>query len=262
MVEIPVPSPIRKTHAPLRNQVLDYLRQGIITGQLAPGSRLVERELIDMLGVSRTVIREALRQLETEGLVAVVANKGPLVRELTAVEASDLYAIRGLLVGLAACLFVQNADTGQIEELREALDGTIRGYKSSDPDLVFEAKNRFYDILVEGAASEPLTTILALLHARIARWRALGLSHPKRSPARARESISGLRAMFAAITRSDAAAAAKLAREETARAATEVIQLLNAAKPEARSNLNSAHGRAKPSFERARRSGGAGKRRS
>lgn len=226
MHDVTAPSPIRKTHAPLRHQVLDYLRESIITGRLTPGARLVERELIEMLGVSRTVIREALRQLESEGLVAVVPNKGPVVREFTAVEATDLYAIRGVLVGLAARLFVQNVDAAQLDKLRSALDETIRGYKSSDPTAVFEAKNRFYDILLEGAASELLTTMLALLHARIARWRALGLSHPKRSPARARESISGLRAMFAAIKNGDAEAADNLAREETAHAATEVIALL------------------------------------
>lgn len=225
-------SPIRKTPAPLRHQVLDHLRQGIIAGRLAPGARLVERELIAMLGVSRTVIREALRQLETEGLVAIVANKGPVVRELTASEASDLYAIRGVLVGFAARLFVQNAAVAQIETLRAALDDTVRGYKASDTALVIDAKSRFYDILVEGAASESLSSMLRLLHARIARWRALGLRHPKRSPARSRESINGLRAMFAAIKDRDGAAAECLAREETARAAAEVIQLLDGAKDE------------------------------
>ncbi|MGA9009181.1 MAG: GntR family transcriptional regulator [Xanthobacteraceae bacterium] len=229
MHDVTASSPIRKAHAPLRHQVLDYLREGIIAGRLAPGSRLVERELIEMLGVSRTVIREALRQLETEGLVAAVANKGPVVRELTSVEANDLYAIRGVLIGLAARLFVQNADPTAMEKLRAALDETVRGYRAADPALVFEAKSRFYDILVEGAASESLSTMLALLHARIARWRALGLSHPKRSPARARESIVGLRAMFAAIKNRDATAADNLAREETAHAATEVIQLLKSA---------------------------------
>lgn len=229
MHDIPAPPPIRKAHAPLRHQVLDYLREGIIAGRLAPGSRLVERELIEMLGVSRTVIREALRQLETEGLVAGVANKGPVVRELSAAEANDLYAIRGVLVGLAARLFIQNADIATTKQLEAALDETVRGYKSGDPAAVLEAKNRFYDILVEGAASESLSTMLTLLHARIARWRALGLSHPKRSPTRARESIAGLRAMFAAIKNRDVEAADKSAREETAHAATEVIQLIRGA---------------------------------
>ncbi len=74
---------IPKASAPLRRQVLYELRQSIISGRLNPGKRLVERELISMMGVSRTVIREALRQLESEGLVAIIPNKGPVVRTLT-----------------------------------------------------------------------------------------------------------------------------------------------------------------------------------
>jgi DNA-binding GntR family transcriptional regulator len=91
-------------------------------------------------------------------------------------------------------------------------------------------QNRFHDELVEGARSESLSTMLSTLHARVSRWRALDLSHPKRSPARARESIDGLRAMFAAIRAGDAVQAETLAREETAHAAAEVTQLLTAAK--------------------------------
>lgn len=221
-------SPIARSHAPLRHQVLDYLRQGIISGRLSPGSRLVERELIEMMGVSRTVIREALRQLESEGLVASIPNKGPVVRELTAGEANDLYAIRGVLVGLASRLFVQNAGGAALEKLRCALDETARCYKAGDPTRIIDAKNRFYDVLVDGAGSESLSTMLAMLHARISRWRALGLTHPKRTPARASESINGLRAMFAAIDNGDAARAETLAREETAHAAAEVTHLLAA----------------------------------
>jgi DNA-binding GntR family transcriptional regulator len=230
MDDVSTPSPIHRAHAPLRHQVLDFLRQGIISGRLPPGSRLVERELIEMMAVSRTVIREALRQLESEGLVATIANKGPVVRELTVAEAQDLYAIRGVLVGVAARFFVANAGPADVKKLRSALDETARCYKSGDPASVVEAKNRFYDALLEGAGSESLSTMLAMLHARIARWRALGLTHPKRSPGRARESIGALRAMFAAIGKGDAAQAETLAREETAHAAAEVTHLLAAAK--------------------------------
>src|SRR5277367_656435 len=93
---------IERSAAPLRRQVLEELRSSIISGRLLPGARLIERELIAMMGVSRTVIREALRQLEAEGLVSNIPNKGPIVRELTIEEAKDLYAIRAVLEGLAA----------------------------------------------------------------------------------------------------------------------------------------------------------------
>src|SRR5580700_12350536 len=108
---------VPRSAAPLRRQVLDELRQSIIAGRLRPGARLVERELIAMMGVSRTVIREALRQLESEGLVAIVPNKGPIVRTLTVEEARDIYAIRAVLEGLAARLFTEQADQTQISRL-------------------------------------------------------------------------------------------------------------------------------------------------
>src|ERR1039458_877294 len=72
-------STIDKAAAPLRRQVLDELRQSIIAGRLAPGARLVERELTAMMGVSRTVVREALRQLESEGLISIIPHKRPVV---------------------------------------------------------------------------------------------------------------------------------------------------------------------------------------
>ncbi len=227
MLEASPTSIIRQPAAPLRHQVLDFLRQSIISGRLAPGSRLVERELIEMMDVSRTVIREALRQLETEGLVATIANKGPVVRELSAGEAKDLYAIREVLVGLAARLFVVNAKPDQLKTLRLALEEVARCYGAGDPAAILQAKNSFYDALVAGADSESLSSMISILHARIWRWRALGLSHPKRSPRRSRESVRSLRAMFAAIKAGDAMLAEKLAREETAQAAAEVIHLLS-----------------------------------
>ncbi|HZR56329.1 MAG TPA: GntR family transcriptional regulator [Terriglobales bacterium] len=221
-------STIKKAAAPLRRQVLDELRQSIISGRSAPGNRLVERELIEMLGVSRTVIREALRQLETEGLIAILPNKGPIVRELTASEAKDLYSIRAVLEGLAARLFVQNASNAQVEELERELDRTANAYQSNDPEQILETKNRFYDVLFDGARSETLSSMIAILHTRIWRWRALGLSHPRRSDHRWRESIGGLRLMLIAVKNRDADLAERLIREEVTRANAEVMRLIAA----------------------------------
>lgn len=208
--------------------MLDTLRQAIIDGRLAPGARLTERELTEMLGVSRTVVREALRSLEAEGLVHVIPNKGPVVRALSRAEAEDLYQIRAVLEGLAARLFVQHASAGQIDELAHALDVVVAAYDSGDAVRVLETKNRFYDVLFEGAGSETLSTMLATLHARIWRWRALGLTHPGRSSDRSQESIAHLRDMLAAIRARDADAAERITRDEANRAAHEVMRLLAA----------------------------------
>ena len=217
---------IQRLAAPLRLQVLDGLRRAIIDGRLAPGARLTERELTEMMGVSRTVIREALRQLETEGLIANVPNKGPVVRALSLAEAKDLYTIRAVLEGLAARLFVQNAGDAELKRLAQALDVVAGAYGRGDAQEVLETKNRFYDVLFEGAGSETLSTMLGTLHARIWRWRALGLSHPQRSDSRSRESVKGLRAMLAAIRKRDAAAAERLTRDEAQGAAAEIMRLI------------------------------------
>ncbi len=217
---------IRKEAAPLRNQVLDELRQSIIAGRLEPGSRLIERELIGMLGVSRTVIREALRQLESDGLISIIPNKGPIVRELSVAESKDLYLIRAVLEGLAARLFVQNADAAQIRSLENALDATEDAYKQNVPDRVLECKNKFYEVLFQGARSETLSSMLGTLYGRVSRWRALGHRHPGRSASRWKESIRGLRAMLAAIKKHDADLAEKLIREEVTKAAAEINRLI------------------------------------
>ena len=222
----PTAPEITRVAAPLRQQVLDRLRESIINGRIAPGQRLIERELTSMLGVSRTVIREALRQLETEGLVTLIPNKGPVVRELTQEEARDLYNIRSRLEGLAALLFVENADDALVARLEDALDVVVEAYGHGDAQEVLEKKNSFYDVLYEGARSETLASILMTLHARIWRWRALGLTHPKRSKGRSQESIDNLRAVLAAIRNRDADEAERLAREEAGKAAEEVMRLL------------------------------------
>jgi DNA-binding GntR family transcriptional regulator len=221
----PVPT-IRRSAAPLRHDVLEALRASIVNGRLAPGARLIERELIGMMGVSRTVIREALRQLEAEGLVDVVPNRGAIVRELTVDEARDLYAIRALLEGLAARMFVEKAGEEEIAALGRELKATAAAYRRGDPEETIAAKNRFFDILFRGAKSETLTTMLGTLLARIWRWRALGLSHPQRSPSRPEESIKGLQALHKAIVQHDADAAEKLARAEVVNAAEEIVRIL------------------------------------
>lgn len=224
-----VRSPVQRSVAPLRRQVAERLRQAIITGRLQPGARLIERELIASMAVSRTVIRETLRELEAEGLIAMIPNKGPIVRELSLAEATDLYAIRAVLEGLAARLFAERARPSDIARLARALDLTAKAYAKGDPARIFEAKDRFYDVFFDGAGSETLSSMIGTLHGRISRWRSLGLGHPQRSPSRSRETIRNLRAVVAALRKRDPDLAERIIRHEVTRAATEVTRLLTAA---------------------------------
>ena len=168
-------------------EVLDLLAdklrsRGKVVEAFPSGARLTERELTEQMGVSRTVLREALRQLEAEHLIEVIPNKGPVVRALSREEAEDLYRIRAVLHGLAARICVENADVGDIGHLQVALATVVYAYDSGDAEHVLDAKTVFYDVLYSGTRSESLSAMLDTLQARIARWRALGLGHPEQTP--------------------------------------------------------------------------------
>jgi DNA-binding GntR family transcriptional regulator len=217
---------IFRAAAPLRQQVLDTLRKSIVEGRIMPGERLIERELTSSLGVSRTVVREVMRQLESQGLISVLPNKGAVVRELTLADAKDLYSIRAVLEGLAAGLFAKNATDAEIEKLEKALALTIKAYRGGNPKSILETKNRFYDVLFRGASSESLLSMLTALHARIWRWRALGLAHQNRSKKRSDQAVSSLKAMAVAIKKRNAAQAEQLARAAVGEATEEIVRLL------------------------------------
>jgi DNA-binding GntR family transcriptional regulator len=218
---------ITKLAAPLRQQVESAVRQAIVDGRFLPGQRIIERELTDSLGVSRTLVREALRQLESEGLIAVIPNRGAVVRELSAGEIEDLYAIRAVLEGLAARSFAQKAGAESLRRLGEAQASAVAAYKSNDAALALQAKNRFYEILVAGAGSSSLSAMLATLHSRIRQWRTIGMTHPQRSPERSKEAVDGLKAIWSAIESRDAAAAEAATRDEARRGAAALLRLLS-----------------------------------
>jgi DNA-binding GntR family transcriptional regulator len=225
--------PIGRTAAPLRHRVVEALRLSIIHGRLAPGARLIERELIEMMGVSRTVLREALRQLEAEGLIDVVANKGAVVRTLSRAEADDLYAIRAVLEGLAARLFTERADGAMRDALAAALSRTAKAYDEDNPNTIIETKSAFYEILFRGAESETLSAMIDTLQARVWRWRMLGLAHPLRSQERPAETVRDLGDLVAAIESGNADRAEQIARNEVMNAAAEAMRLLDKDAPRA-----------------------------
>ncbi len=217
---------IAKHAAPLRQQVESALRQAIIDRRFRPGQRLTERELTVSMGVSRTLLREAFRQLESEGLITVIPNRGPVVRELSREEIQELYAIRAVLEGLAARTFTEKASDKNLQRLGKAAADAIAAYKAGDPAGALEGKNRFYDILAEGAGSQSLSKMLLTLHARIRQWRAIGITHPQRSPGRSQEAADGMQAIWSAIQRRDAVAAESATRDEARRGAAELMRLL------------------------------------
>lgn len=213
---------VERTPAPIRAQVLDNLRQAILDGRFAPGQRLIERELVELTGVSRTSIREALRELAAEGLVTTIPNKGTVVATLSAEDARQLYQVRSVLEGLAGKLFVENASPAQRRALAKQL-ATIDRLAGRDASIL-EAKDRFYDILFVGGGNVALHQTAASLHARVRALRSLSLS----LPGRARKSVAELHDIIEAIDSDDAEKAARSCRRHVANAGAAVTQALRA----------------------------------
>ena len=195
---------VERAPAPIRSRVLDNLRQAILERKLAPGQRLIERELVELTGVSRTSIREALRELAAEGLVTTIPNKGTVVATVTAEEARQLYQVRSALEGLAGRLFVENATNAQRRALVNALRAVERAAPKGSPAML-AAKDKFYDVLFEGGGNEALRSMAGALHARVNLLRSMSLSVPGRSA----ESLTELAEIVAAVQAGDADAAAK-----------------------------------------------------
>lgn len=214
---------VERSPAPIRAQVVDNLRHAILNRQFAPGQRLIERELVELTGVSRTSIREALRELAAEGLVATIPNRGTVVATMTAEEARQLYEVRSVLEGLAGRLFVQNASESQRRALQKAF-ATIERLAAKNSSIL-EAKDRFYEILFAGGGNIALHQTAAGLHARVRGLRSLSLS----LTGRARQSVAELRDIVAAIEANDAERTARMCRRHVLNASAAGTRALDAA---------------------------------
>ena len=164
----------------LREIVLNKLRSAIMNFQLLPGDRLVERDLCDRLGVSRTSVREALRHLESEGLVEFADAKGPRVAIITLEDACDIYELRCVLEGLVVQLFTLNAKGKDIRALERALEENRRVLEEGELPQVLDSVQGFYDVLLEGSGNHIAATQLRQLQARISYLRATSVSQTNR----------------------------------------------------------------------------------
>jgi len=215
-------SRVERVAAPLREQVLDLLRREIVELRFEPGQRLVERELIERLGVSRTTIREALRELAAEGLVTSITQKGSIVAVPSMKEAREVYEVRALLEGAAAKQFAERATEAHVTALRGAFLAIEAAAVADDPKALLTAKDRFYDVLFEGADNSIIRQVIGGLHARVAVLRAASLQVSGR-PA---ESVAEIRAILVAVENRDGDAAARAASFHVQQAAGTLFRRL------------------------------------
>lgn len=209
--------PPRKSNA-LRTEVVDRLRGAITGGRFPPGQRLVEREMCEFLGVSRTLVREALRQLEAEGWVRLLLHRGPVVAAMTPEQIRELYEVRGALEGLAAQLCAGRASEAQLGRMERIVDAMVAAQQCGDLAAHRRQAALFYQALREAAGNEMLRRQLEALNARLEWFRTVALSRPERASLSVREEQN----LLAALRDRDAMLARRLC-EQHSRAGGEAV---------------------------------------
>ena len=213
---------VNRTAAPLRQSVTESIRNAIAVGRFKAGERLPERTLCEITGVSRTLIREALRQLESEGLIKVLPHRGPIVARLTPEQAEGIYQVRIELEGLACQLFAEKASEENFRALQNAFNQVKKSYRSKDSLIRLQAKNRFYECLIEGSGNEALGSALHLLNSRIMLLRATSLAAPGRTKA----SLAELEEIISAMRSRDGKAARAAGERHVRNAAAAALELM------------------------------------
>ena len=193
----------------LGSRVFHTIREDILAGKYAPNEELKEKTIGEELGVSRTPVREALRQLELEGLVSIIPNKGAYVVGITQKDMQDIYEIRCRLEGLCAAWAAKNISKEQLDELEEIVFRAEFHAKKGNAEQLVELDNKFHETLYAAAGSKELQRVLSDFHHYLQRVRKVTLMDEKR----ATESNSEHMMIVEALKEHDAKKAEKLATQ-------------------------------------------------
>lgn len=196
-------------HLTLRERILETIRDAIISGALKPGEKVAEPELAERFGISRTPIREAFRQLESEGYLTVIPRKGAVVVSFSQRDVEEFYAIKSILEGYAArkaCEKLTDRELVKLEAINEKLrtlaeDGDIKHF--------FKVHNDFHDLFIKAADNSKLTDLITSLVGKFQRLRVASLS----LPGRMRVSVDEHEKIIGAFRARDAEKAEKLVRK-------------------------------------------------
>lgn len=144
----------------LRGKIYSILRENILCGKYSAGESLIEKRLTEELNVSRTPIREAIRQLELEGLVESIPNKGVTVKGISQKDMEDIYKIRMVLEGLAAKWAIEHITDEEIKKMKEAYELMEFYTSKNDVDAISKLNTEFHDIIYAATKSVVLKHIL------------------------------------------------------------------------------------------------------
>lgn len=167
-------------HLTLREKILETIRDAIIAGALKPGEKVAEPELAERFGISRTPIREAFRQLESEGYLTVIPRKGAVVVSFTERDVEEFYAIKSILEGYAAnkaCEYLTPRELDKLQTINTKLHNLA---SQADIKNFFKIHNDFHELFIRAAGNEKLHDLIMNLVGKFQRLRIASLSLPGR----------------------------------------------------------------------------------
>lgn len=167
-------------HQTLREKILETIRDAILKGSLKAGERVSEPELAERFGISRTPIREAFRQLESEGYLEVIPRKGAVVASLSERDVEEFYAIKIILEGFAARMAAANLTAKDIERLESINERLRQIAREGDVKNFFRVHNEFHEVFIKAAGNEKLYEMISQLVMRFKRLRLASLAQPGR----------------------------------------------------------------------------------
>ncbi|HWP98186.1 MAG TPA: GntR family transcriptional regulator [Syntrophomonadaceae bacterium] len=208
------------SYKPLRELVLDAIREAIISGTLKPRERLMEIQLAEELGVSRTPIREALRKLELEGFIVMVPRKGAYVADFSFKDIADVFEIRAALESLAAGLAAERITDEELENMERLLAEKAEAIVRNDMDKLIEVDTKFHEAIYQASRNKRLWTIINNLREQIQRCRTTSLA----VPGRREESLEEHRVIVEAIQSRDPQLSRQVAQDHIENAENSMIE--------------------------------------
>ncbi|HEY2756607.1 MAG TPA: GntR family transcriptional regulator [Pseudolabrys sp.] len=212
--------PLQQPSAPLRNKIIAAIRTAIETGVLVPGQRLIEKDLCEQLAVSRTSLREALREVQAEGILEYNSSRSLSVSSISIDDARNIYRLRSVLEALAVEQFIEQASDAQIKALLEESERLKAAYRSGVLEEILVAKRSFYDRICSGAKNPIAFDMINRLVLRTSSLRKRSLVRKERH----QQSIKEIETLMKAIQRRDIARARAAAIEHVNNSARSALQ--------------------------------------
>lgn len=167
-------------HQTLREKILETIRDAILSGSLKPGEKVAEPELAERFGISRTPIREAFRQLESEGYLTVIPRKGAVVTALSERDVKEFYTIKAILEGYAARMAAKKLTEKEIERLENINAHLGQLAEVGDVKGFYRVHNEFHDLFIKAAGNRKLSEMINQLVMKFNRPRLASLALPGR----------------------------------------------------------------------------------